>query len=61
MKYDKSLTEVWEWKEKVYEEYKHLTPEEYVARINKNAETMRAEAGIKMMVAEKQTKYNTER
>ncbi len=37
-KYDKSLLEVWEWKEKVYQDVKDLTAEEYVEKVRENAD-----------------------
>lgn len=37
-KYDKSLLEVWEWKEKVYQDVKNLTAEEYVEKVRKDAD-----------------------
>ncbi len=36
--FDKSLTEVWEWKDKVYQEAKNLAPEDYVKKIKDVAE-----------------------
>ncbi|MBI2470684.1 MAG: hypothetical protein HYV59_05505 [Planctomycetes bacterium] len=36
-KCDKSLIEVWEWKEKVYQDVKDLKAEEYVEKIGKDA------------------------
>ncbi|MFA4889346.1 MAG: hypothetical protein WC628_07235 [Candidatus Omnitrophota bacterium] len=38
MKVDKSLQEVWDWKDKVYQETKHLTMKEAVENIRKGAE-----------------------
>lgn len=37
-KYDKSLLEVWEWKEKVYQDVKDLTAEEYIEKVRKDAD-----------------------
>lgn len=37
-KYDKSLLEVWEWKEKVYQDVKGLSAEEYVEKVRKDAD-----------------------
>ncbi len=37
-KYDKSLLEVWEWKEKVYQDVKDLTAEEYVEKVRKDTD-----------------------
>ncbi len=39
-RYDKSLLEVWEWKEKVYQDVKDLTAEEYVEKVRKDADTI---------------------
>ncbi len=48
MNYDKSLTEVWEWKERSYQEYKNLTDEESIERIRQNADKLLSEAGVKL-------------
>jgi hypothetical protein len=47
-KYDKSLMEVWEWKDKVYQDFKDLTIEEYVKRVRKESDTILAKYGIKL-------------
>ena len=36
-KIDKSLMEVWKWKEKVFQNYKGLSPEEYVRKLTASA------------------------
>ncbi|MBI4653961.1 MAG: hypothetical protein HY752_03080 [Nitrospirae bacterium] len=36
-KYDKSLIDVWEWKEKVYHDMKDLSAKEYIERIKDDA------------------------
>lgn len=41
-KYDKSLVEVWEWKEDVYNETKDLTAREYVKKIKEDADSILA-------------------
>jgi len=46
MKYSKSLREVWEWKEKIYEETKHLSKEKYIKHLNENAENFYREYNI---------------
>jgi hypothetical protein len=46
--YDRSLMEVWEWKEKVYQELKDLTPEERVEKLRKDADKFLREHGIKL-------------
>jgi hypothetical protein len=38
MKIDKSLQEVWDWKEAIYEETRHMTMHERVEYIRKGAE-----------------------
>lgn len=44
--YDKSLLEVWEWKELVYKDFKDLTSKEYVEKIKMNAEKLLLEEAI---------------
>lgn len=46
--YDKSLTEVWEWKEKVYREVKGLTAKEHVEKLRNDAEKILSKSGIKL-------------
>jgi hypothetical protein len=43
-KYDESIIEVWEWKEKVYQDVKGLTPKEYIERIKAEAEKILSDA-----------------
>ncbi len=38
MKVDKSLEEVWEWKDKVYQETKGLSMQEFVENIRRGAD-----------------------
>jgi hypothetical protein len=47
-KYYKSLTEVEEWKEKVYQEIKDLTTEERIEYFRKGADKFYSEHGIKL-------------
>lgn len=47
-KYDKSLIEVWEWKEKVYHDVRDLTAKEYIERIKNDAEKILGERRIKL-------------
>ena len=47
-KYDKSLIEVWEWKEKVYHDVKDLTPEQYINKVKEDADRMLSDALIKL-------------
>jgi hypothetical protein len=37
--YDKSLTEVWEWKDEIYGETKGLSTEDLIKRIKEGADT----------------------
>lgn len=45
-KYDKSLIEVWEWKEKVYRDVKDLTTKEYIEKIKNDTDKILAESQI---------------
>jgi hypothetical protein len=47
-KYDKSLIEAWEWKEKVYENIKDLTPEQYINKIKEDADRILMNAHIEL-------------
>jgi hypothetical protein len=47
-KYDKSLIEVWEWKEEVYQDVKDLTAKEYIEKVKNNADKIFSESGIKL-------------
>ena len=47
-KYDKSLTEVWEWRKKVHEKYKNLTAKEYVEKMRKDTDRIMKERGLKL-------------
>ena len=47
-KYDKSLIEVWEWKDKVYRNVKDLNTKEYVDKIKNDADTILANSKIKL-------------
>jgi len=47
MKVDKSLQEVWDWKEKVYQETKHLSIKETAEYIHKGAEEFCEKYGLK--------------
>lgn len=46
--YDKSLIEVWEWKERVYQDVKDLTAKEYVERIKEDADKILSDALIRL-------------
>ncbi len=47
-KYDKSLIEVWEWKEKVYDDIKDLTSEQYINKIKEDADRILSDALIEL-------------
>jgi hypothetical protein len=47
--YDKSLIEVWQWKEKVYNETKGLSPRDYLGKVKRNADTVLSESGVKLI------------
>jgi hypothetical protein len=46
--YYKSLDEVEEWKEKVYQEVKDLSAQEYIEKVRKDADKFLSEHGIKL-------------
>ena len=46
--YEKSLTEVWEWKEKVYQDVKDLTTEDYLEKLRGDAERILSENHAKL-------------
>ena len=46
--YDKSLIEVWEWKERVYRDVKDLTAKEYVEKVRNDADKILSESAIKL-------------
>ncbi|MEW6608890.1 MAG: hypothetical protein AB1414_15835 [bacterium] len=48
MKVDKSLQEVWNWKEKVYEEMKGLSTKEKIVSFKKSAENFSMKYGLKL-------------
>ncbi len=47
-KYDKSLIEVWEWKEKVYQDVKDLSAKEYIERIKEDATKILTEGQLEL-------------
>ncbi|MDP2211513.1 MAG: hypothetical protein Q8J63_07250 [Candidatus Aquicultor sp.] len=47
-KYDKSLTEVWKWKESVYQDVKDLTPKEFIDKIKRDADQVLKESAIEL-------------
>jgi hypothetical protein len=48
MKVDKSLQEVWDWKEKVYEEMRGLSIEERITSFRKTSEDFCKKYGLKL-------------
>jgi hypothetical protein len=48
---DRSLEEVWEWKEQVYQQVKGFTAAEYIEKISKDARAVLNEHGVKLCVA----------
>jgi hypothetical protein len=46
--YDKSLTEVWEWKEGVYRETKGLCAKDYIRKTTKDADSVLSESHIEL-------------
>jgi len=51
--YDRSLEEVWEWKEQVYEQLKEFTPAEYIEKIGKDAVSILNEYGVTLCVTQR--------
>jgi hypothetical protein len=47
--YDKSLTEVWEWKEKVYDETKELPVKEYIRKIKNDADSILSKRKVELI------------
>lgn len=48
MKYDRSLEEVWEWKEKTYQDSKDLTALEYLVKIECDAKQLMHKYGVSL-------------
>lgn len=48
MKVDKSLQEVWNWKEKVYQATKHLSVRETAKKIHEDVEKIKKKYGLKL-------------
>lgn len=55
MKADKSLEEVWIWKEKIYQETKDMSMEERVKRIKENALKLIQRYGLDLKIADGQS------
>jgi len=51
MKVDKSLQKVWDWKDKIYEETKHMNMHERVQYIHKGAEEIRKKYNLHLRQA----------
>lgn len=54
MKTDKSLEEVWKWKDKVYEETKSMSMEERVKKIKESAKKINEKYGLDLKKANEQ-------
>jgi hypothetical protein len=52
MKIDKSLEEVWTWKEKIYQETKDMSMEERVKRIKENALRISQKYGLDLKIVD---------
>lgn|GEM_PF-4253963 len=50
--YDRSLEDVWEWKEQVYEKVKGFTPADYIEKIGEDARAVLNEHWVKLCVAQ---------
>ena len=48
MKIDKSLEEVWKWKDEIYKKTKHMTMHDRVVYIKKGAEEIRRTYNLKL-------------
>ena len=47
-RYDKSLTEVWDWKDQVYQDVKGLTTQDYLEKLRRDAERILSENEVKL-------------
>jgi uncharacterized protein YeaC (DUF1315 family) len=47
---DKSLQEVWNWKEQIYQETKHMSLENIVKKIKENALQLKEKYGLNLKV-----------
>jgi len=47
--YDKSLTEVWEWKERVYRDTEGLSAGDYIVKTTKDADTILSKGRIELI------------
>ncbi len=56
MKYDKSLEQVWEWKEAIYNDVKGLPVKEQIAYIKREAKKAASLMGSRMRKSVKQSR-----
>ncbi len=57
MKVDKSLQEVWDWKEKIYQETKHMTMHERVEHMRKGADKLCKKYNLRLRSLPKKTTH----
>lgn len=48
MKIDRSLQEVWDWKDNIYQETKHFSMKEAAQKIHEDAEQIKKKYGLKL-------------
>lgn len=48
MKVDKSLQEVWDWKDSVYQQTKHLSAREAAKKIHEDAQQIKKKYGLRL-------------
>jgi hypothetical protein len=60
MKIEKSLEEVWEWKEKIYWENRGLPLEEVVKKIKDNATRINQRYGLNLEILDTRKSYQHE-
>ena len=53
MKIDKSLEEVWEWKEKIYQETRNMSIEERVKKLKENALRINQRYGLNLKTVDR--------
>lgn len=56
-KYDKSLVEVWEWKDKVYQDVKDLDDKEYADKVRHDAEKILTDSRITLKTISAKKKH----
>lgn len=47
-KYDKSLAEVWDWKEQVYQDGKRLTAQDFLEKLKRDTERILSENHVRL-------------